>query len=294
MEKTITRRNFLQGAILSTLGLAVGLKANPLQPFTPKKTKVVLIRHKDVFNESKVNADIIAKMIDEAVMTLTNQKDPVKAFAKLIKPSDIVGIKTNAQKMVPTPQELENAVKTRLMDVGVKEENIGIDDRGVLRNPVFQKSTALINMRATQTHYWAGLGTCIKNYIMFAQKPSIYHPDSCADLALAWKLPIVKDKTRLNILVVLKPLFYGRGPHHFDNRYVWNYNGLIVGTDPVAVDTIALELIKAKRIEYFGNEGEWETQPKHIAYADTRHKLGTSDLNKIELIKLGWDEGILI
>jgi hypothetical protein len=278
MEKTITRRNFLQGAVLTTLGISIGLKANPIPP---KKTKVVLIRHKDVFKDSKVDAEIIQKMLDEA-------------FKKLVTPSDIVGIKTNAQRMVPTPRELENAVQKRLIDAGVKKENIGIDDRGVLRNPIFSKATALINMRASQTHYWAGLGTCLKNYIMFDPKPSNYHDDSCADLAKLWQLPIVKNKTKLNILVVLRPLFYGRGPHHYDNRYVWDYNGLILGFDPVAVDTIGLELIKAKRAEFFEKETEWETQPKHIALADTRHHLGTNDLKKIELIKLGWKEGILL
>jgi hypothetical protein len=34
--------------------------------------------------------------------------------------------------------------------------------------------------------------------------------------------------------------------------------------------------------------------PHHIFLADTRHHLGTSDPNRIELVKLGWAEGILI
>jgi hypothetical protein len=289
MEHVITRRDFLKGAAISAFGITAGIHAEPI-----KKSKVVLIRNKDVISDSNLNAEIIQKMLDDAVMMLTDKKEPIKAFKMLVKPTDIVGIKSNAQRMVNTPHELENAVRKRLIDAGVKNENISIDDRGVLKNPIFLKSTVLINMRATQTHYWAGLGTCIKNYIMFDPKPSNYHPDSCADLALLWKLPIVKDKTRLNILVVLRPLFYGRGPHHYDTRYVWDYNGLIIGFDPVAVDTIGLQLIKAKRKEFFGTEGDWETLPKHIALADTKHKLGTSDLKKIELIKLGWKEGILI
>jgi hypothetical protein len=34
--------------------------------------------------------------------------------------------------------------------------------------------------------------------------------------------------------------------------------------------------------------------PHHITLAATRHHLGTSDPARIELVKLGFDEGILI
>ena len=41
---------------------------------------------------------------------------------------------------------------------------------------------------------------------------------------------------RLNILVMLTPQFHGVGPHSFSSRFTWPYGGLLVGTDPVAVD----------------------------------------------------------
>ena len=66
---------------------------------------------------------------------------------------------------LPTPKELEAAIKRRVLDVGVPETNMDIDDRGVLRNPVFLKATALINVRPVRTHHWSGVGTCLKNYI---------------------------------------------------------------------------------------------------------------------------------
>ena len=289
MEKIITRRDFMRGTVYVALGAAVGLPSQ-----IPKNTKVVLIRRKDVWEgESKLNPTIVQEMLDEAVMKLLNQDDPVKAFRLLIKPDDIVGIKSNVWPYLPTPDELESAIEKRLLDAGVQKKNIGIDDQGVRRNPIFQNSTALINVRPLRTHYWSGIGGCIKNYIMFVNPPD-YHDDSCADMALFWKLPAVKGKTRLNILSVLNPQFHGRGPHHFDRRYVWKYNGIIVGTDPVAVDAVGLQLINAKRIDFFGDRRELQTPPKHIMTADVRHGLGTSDLKKIDLIKLGWKQDILI
>jgi hypothetical protein len=135
---------------------------------------------------------------------------------------------------------------------------------------------------------------CIKNYIMFAESQPALHPDSCADLGSVFKLPVVKGKTRLNILCVLTPQFHGRGPHHFSRRYVWAYKGLLLGRDPVAVDTIGLRLTMAKRREVLGKAQELPPVPKHIQLADTRHGIGTSDINAIELVKLGWDKDILV
>jgi len=290
MEKPITRRDFMRTTAGFAFGAAVGLKIE-----SQAKTSVVLVRDKNILDANlSISEKTVQQMLDSAVMTLTGENDPVAAFRRLIKPDDIVGIKSNVWYHLPTPPELERAIQSRILDTGVQKENISIDDRGVLRDPVFQKATAIINVRPLRTHYWSGIGGCIKNLIMFAPWPSRYHPDSCADLALVWKLPVVKDKVRLNILCALTPQFHGRGPHHYDRRYVWPYKGIIAGIDPVAVDSVGLELITAKRRDYFGKEIKFNTLPKHIHMAQIKHNLGVSDLNKIELIKLGWQEDILI
>jgi hypothetical protein len=66
---------------------------------------------------------------------------------------------------LPTPKELEDVIRRRLLDAGIPERNIAIDDRGVLNNPVFLKSTAPVNTRPVRTHHWSGVGTCLKNYM---------------------------------------------------------------------------------------------------------------------------------
>ena len=129
---------------------------------------------------------------------------------------------------------------------------------------------------------------------MFVSQPSSLHGDSCADLATVWNRPEVAGKTRLNILVMITPLFHGVGPHHFNRKYTWSYSGLIVGFDPVAVDSVGVRILMAKRKEYFKEERPLSPPPKHIFLADTRHKLGTADINRIDLVKLGWQDGILI
>jgi len=293
MKSLMTRRDFIRGTAVTVLGAAVGFSQDP-QP-QAKTSRVILIRHPEALDEnSQFNEPVIQQMVDEAVMKLLDQSDPAAAFRLLVKPEEIVGIKSNVWSFLPTPPQVEKAIKRRLLDAGVKEENIGIDDHTVRTNPIFVKSTALINTRPLRTHYLSGMSGCIKNFIMFGKSQDEYHPDNCASLGSLFHLPQVKGKTRLNILCALTPQFHGRGPHHFSRRYVWNYKGLIVGRDPVAVDTIGLRLIMAKRRQELGPGQELPPVPKHIQIADTKYGIGTSDINKIELIKLGWSEGIMI
>lgn len=315
-KNIITRRDFLRKSAYATLAVAttgcgMGIPGElPKLSFpqkensdigtqteikSEKKTKVVLVRDVDVINTAgRINPEVILTMLDKAVATLLSKADGIEAWKTLVKPTDIVGIKSNVWDLLPTPREVEQAIKKRLMDAGVQERNIGIDDRGVLHNHIFRNSTVLINTRPLRTHHWSGIGGCIKNYIPFVLFPPLYHNNACADLAKIWELPIVKGKTKLNILILLQPLFYGIGPHHFQTRYTWYYKGILVGTDPVAVDAVGLQILSAKRLAYFGEERPFHPPPHHILLADTKHKLGISNLKQIELIKLGWAEEMLI
>jgi hypothetical protein len=293
-EKMITRRDFLRvtagTAVAATLGPVI-----PGQARAEQTAKVVLVRDARVLNrEEIVQGEILQSMLDEAVKSLFEVNDPREAWHKLIKSSDVVGIKSNAWPRLPTPRELESAIKRRLMDVGVAEKNIGIDDRGVLNNPIFKDATALVNVRPLRTHHWSGVGTCLKNYIQFVPDPSSYHDEGCSPLGKIWTYPIVKGKTRLNILCALTPQFFGRGANFFDRRYVWPYKGLIVGTDPVAVDAIGAHLLQMKRIAFFSEDKALDVPPLHITVADKKYHLGVSDLSRIQVIKRGWMEEVLI
>lgn len=284
-----SRREFIHRTSLAAVGGALVLSQPARFPAeTATRSRVVLVRTSEVLDRSgAVRFEIVQAMLDSAVSALTGVRDPLAAWKTLIKPTDTVGIKSNGWEYLPTPRALERAIERRLADAGVSRGDVAVDDRGVLRNPVFQRATALINTRPMRTHHWAGVGSLVKNYITFVPNPSDYHPDSCADLASIWQLPPVKGKTRLNVLVLLTPQFHGVGPHNFNPRYVWRYHGLAVGVDPVAVDSIGLRIIEAKRREYFGDDRPLNPPAKHIALADTRHHLGTADPARIELITLG-------
>jgi hypothetical protein len=295
-HKVLTRREFLKGTTSAAFAGALYLSfPEKLFPKVEKRARVVLVRNKDVLDKfGKPKEIVVQHMLDEAVTTLLNEKDPILAWKKIVKSTDIVGIKSNVWRFLPTPRELEIAIKRRVIETGVPEMNIGIRDRGLLEDSIFLNATSLINVRPLRTHNWSGVGSLIKNYIMFVKRPSRYHHDSCADLASIWKLPLVHGKTRLNILVLFTPLFHGIGPHHFNPKYTWAYKGLLVGFDPVAVDSVGVQILLAKRKDFFGEFRPLNPPPKHIFMADSRHQLGTADPEKIDLIKIGWKDSILI
>lgn len=299
-KKAMTRRQFIKDTSVATIGgtLLLGAPAPVLSDAAAGdtgKTTVVLVRNNDAVDaDGNFSYPVIEEMLDSAVNALTGQKDPLTAWKTFLKPDDTLGIKSNNWPRLPTPKEVEKYLKKRAMAVGVSEADIHIQDKQIYKTPRFKSSTALINTRPLRTHHWSGVGSLIKNYITFVPTPWSYHDDSCADLAKLWALPAVKGKTRLNVLVMLTPQFHGVGPHSFSPKYIWNYFGLLVGVDPVAVDSVGVRILQAKRKAYFKEDRPLATPPKHIYMADTRHRLGTADPNKINLVKIGFAKDILI
>ena len=141
-------------------------------------------------------------------------------------------------------------------------------------------------------HWLTGIGTVMKNYIMYSGRPTRYHKENSARLGEIWLLPEVKGKTRLVLVDALYPLC-DKGPQP-DPRYKWTYKGLIAGTDPVAVETVCLKVISEKRNELRGEP--WPISPPAVCVeaADKMYGLGTSDMNKITIDSFGWKEGLLV
>ncbi len=304
-KRIITRRDFLRAAAISSVAGAIAScqkqpssqedQKQPVDKVETDKADVVLIRDENALaGFKKPNEEVVERMLDEAVSTLFSADDPIEAWKQIVEPADIVGIKSNVWRYLSTTSEVEGIIKKRILDAGIPEENIGIDDRGVRNNPNFKNATAIVNVRPARTHDWSGIGGCIKNPIMFSSSPPKYHPDSCADLATLWDHHNLRDRVKLNILLMLSPQFHSTGPHSYSDKYVWEYKGILVSQDPVAVDSIGLQIIQAKRLEYFGEDRPFQTPAKHIQLAETRHHLGIADTAKINLIRLGWSDHILI
>ncbi len=294
--KKPTRRDVLRTgsglAIGGIFGTAAGV---PAEAPAKRRSRVVLIRSTTVVgSDGQVDGPELHVMLNQAVASLLEVPDAAAAWKKLIRPTDVVGIKSNIWSNLATPPALEQAIREEVLGAGVAPDKISIDDRGVLKNPIFTGATALINVRPMRTHHWSGLGTCLKNVIMFVPRPSEYHADACATLGALWKLPLLEGKVRLNILVMLTPQFYSVGPHSFSKKFVWTYGGLLVGIDPASVDAVGARIIQAKRDEFFGEHKPIAPPPHHIQIAGERYGLGATDEADIDLVRLGKKDDSLI
>ncbi|MDH7493822.1 MAG: DUF362 domain-containing protein [Candidatus Saccharicenans sp.] len=294
-KKVITRRDFIRGSVGTTLGLTLvkpeWLKKSiaETQKNTASKSLVVLVRDQKVLDdELRVNKQILAGMLEKILLETTGQKNMNAAWLSLVSPKDVVGL-VPTPLMNPTHQELLDVIKESLLAAGLPEENIrNAQGRKVDLEPI----TALISVPGLKAHWLTGIGTVIKNYIMYSGAPRNYHYEDSAKLGEIWHLPQVKGKTRLIIVDALRPVC-DKGPQ-FDPRYRWPYKGLLASTDPVALDAVGLKIIQAKRDELRGEPWPISPPPICVEAADRVYKLGQSKLEKIELKKIGWDKDTLI
>jgi hypothetical protein len=299
--RIITRRDFIRGATYGTLGLTLGMhrltgfsqEAKKEVLFSAKnpQAEVVLIRHQGVVDSNgKINEQILADMLDQALMKFSGEINLQAAWGKYFKSDDIVGIKyTRCSWMrVYTEEQLTDLIQKKLSDNGIARKRIHADDYGL---PI-DKCSALLNVPSVKVHTLTGIAASIKNYINFIDNPSAYHHQNSAKLGEIWLKPHVKGKTRLIIVDLLRP-YFGPGPQ-INPMHRWHYNGILIGTDPVAIDTICTRICQLKRNLFKGEEWIISPPPLSIAAADSEYKLGTSDPAKIKLIRLGWEQDILI
>lgn len=288
-NSVVTRRDFVRG----TVGAAVtaSLLGTPLQASAAAaaKSHVVLVRNQGALNSSNdVNELILGDMLAQVLRSVTGKADETSAWRTLVRSDDMIGL-VHTDHLNKTHPELIDAVKRSLKLAGIPESNI----RMVQGSPEKVKAcTALISLPALKAHWLTGIGTVFKNYISLNGSPSSYHDANNAKLGEIWNMPHVKGKTRLVLVDALRPLC-DKGPQP-DPRYLWQYKGLIAGTDPVAVETVCLKIIMQKREALHGEPWPLSPPPLLVERADKQYGLGTSNLEQIRIERIGWTEGALV
>jgi uncharacterized protein (DUF362 family) len=143
--------------------------------------------------------------------------------------------------------------------------------------------TALINIPVPKTHGNSVFTCSLKNHYGSIDNPSRMHANACCDPGIAEvnAIPIIKEKQKLVVSDALL-LVIERGPR-WDPRFIRAYGGVIVGTDPVAVDAVALKILDDKRAA----DGLDRIAPRvpHLVLAE-KLGLGKSRLEDIDLVEL--------
>jgi uncharacterized protein (DUF362 family) len=289
-QKGLTRRDFLRGTIGVTLGASImGPRFVTASNTSKDASLVTIVRNKNAMDSTKtVDPAILKTMLIETLIKCTGQKNPKDAWNSILKPNDIIGL-VPTPHLNPTHPEVVDAVKNSLIEAGFAEDKI----RDAQGGPYKPKScTALIGLPGLKAHWLTGIGTVMKLYIMYSGSPRSYHDENSAKLGEIWNLPMVKGKTKLTLIDALHPLC-DKGPQ-VDPRYKWAYNGLIAGTDPVAVETVCLRIIMEKRKALRGEPWPLSPPPLCVEAADKVYGLGTSNWDNIKVETSGWEEGLLL
>jgi hypothetical protein len=72
----------------------------------------------------------------------------------------------------------------------------------------------------------------------------------------------LRAKAVLNIMDGIRAVYHG-GPFAWNPEFVWEARTLLIGTDPVAVDRVELEIVEHKRRE-LGVPSLWDRSPEHL------------------------------
>ena len=288
-KHVITRRDFVRGTVGATLGAAAmsGTLAALAAPVPA--SQVVLVREQWVLDEQHaVNPDILKIMLRNVLTKVTGKPDPISAWHSLVKTDDVIGL-VATNHLNKTHRELIALVQASLIESGVPKSNI----RDAQGGPEKARAcTALIALPALKAHWLTGIGTVLKNYITLSGNPSNYHDANNANLGEIWNMPHVKGKTKLVLVDALRPLCdKGTQP---DPRYLWDYKGLIAGTDPVAVEAVCLKVILQKRQAMRGEPWPLSPPPLCVEMADKKYRLGTSRIEQIHLDRIGWTADALV
>jgi len=156
-----------------------------------------------------------------------------------------------------------------------------------LSNLLTRACDCMINLPILKHHVGSGVTLSLKNMYGVNDNPSKFHANNCcpgiADLNL---LSPIRNKFRFVVADAMTGCFAG-GPG-YKPQYAWKYNGIMVASDPVAIDHTAWQIIEKKRAEMGVNTlAQAGTPPKYIAVAaDPQHRLGTDDPDRIGLVEI--------
>ena len=97
----------------------------------PARSIVVRTESPDAIYDYKTNNSVVARMVNEAVTSVTGEGSVAAAWASLVKPSDIVGIKVSANgaPLFSTRPAVVQAIVNGLREAGVPADNIVVWDR---------------------------------------------------------------------------------------------------------------------------------------------------------------------
>jgi uncharacterized protein (DUF362 family) len=276
-------------------------------------SRVVAVRHGGAWAGNAPDPTIVLQMLDDGLRTLAGTGDALTVWRTLFDPGERVLLKVNCIAYGgPTQPAVTYAVAQRLQDAGLRAENILIFDRtdheleasgyslndggpGVqchgsrgegsevvlsqARVRFYQEidtCDAIVNLPTPKQHGGAGISVALKNHYGSVNRPGKLHGDWC-DPAIAElnAQSNIQSKTRLVVGAALNV-----SPRDW-NRPVREH-ALLLSFDPVALDTVARDILVRRRQAVGLDTGYLIEGARHLRTAQGL-KLGATAPELIEL-----------
>jgi uncharacterized protein (DUF362 family) len=169
--------------------------------------------------------------------------------------------------------------------------------RSFLSRLVSRTLTKIINVPNMKDHGASGVTGCLKNiaygsFSNVARSHAGVRTNTLSFIGTLYSTEPLRSRTVLHIMDGIRGVWQG-GPFLQDEKFLFTPKRMLVGTDPVAMDRILLDVIEAKRKQE-GWPSVWdrspeamklqrfEREPGHIAYAGSLG-LGVADRERIRL-----------
>jgi len=285
----VTRREFLRstaGVFVSTQLMAPStlqaqsapLPSQPSEAKLARKSVVVRSRSPSVsVGRRSVRLNILRELYNTTLTRLAKVDFVKDAWASFLQPDDVVGLKCDGYgaSRMGTVEPFVRLLVGSLVEAGWEKDQIIIAgaSEGLVKelgtkpmqfgwtaeidfgsgkdqlSSFVDQVTAIINVPILKTDNIAGISGCLKNVTYHMLKhPARYHANGCTPyLADVFALPQIRGKLRLNIVNGIRTVF-DNGPFPSSGN-VDNSGLLLMGTDPVAVDIVAVDELNVIRQE---------------------------------------------
>ncbi len=277
---------------------------------------VLRVRAEGVVIGRKVHRRLLAEMLEKGLTVVTGQSSSAEAWRTILRPDDIVGLKFNRSganvlgttvamaetlvdsltaagfepsRLVPieVPEAIHRERGTTRPDSGWQPQETAFGSGTDRLAAVLDQVTAVINVPFLKTHNIAGVTCCLKNLShALVKHPARYHASHCSPyIADIVALPQIRNKLRLHLVNALRVVFDG-GPEATE-EWTHDAGALYFATDPVAMDSVAVEEINHLRLER--NLAAIDREGPQLDYlrAASARNLGRSTIHDIALQKLG-------
>ena len=130
--------------------------------------------------------------------------------------------------------------------------------------------TKIINLPVMKEHNASGVTGCLKNlaYGSYNNVARTHVPPKTYTspvIAVMCASAPVRTKAVLHVMDATRAVYHG-GPFAWNPEFHWEAKSLLIGTDPVAMDRIALEAVERKRREV-GAPSLWDRDPANLGSA---------------------------